>query len=96
MNKQEFFKENDEIFLPLGFVKDEEDPMFHYVRALIPEKEIEESGMDEQDVPKLLYGSTGINRGFCVYTGAHFIWLNCSDANTAIRITDKIVAFEEV
>ena len=35
MNKADFFKKNDEKFLPLGFEKDEIDPMFFYVKSLV-------------------------------------------------------------
>ena len=42
MNKADFFKKNDEKFLPLGFEKDETDPMFFYVKSLVSEEEIED------------------------------------------------------
>jgi hypothetical protein len=29
-------------------------------------------------VPSLLFVNTGINRGFCIYTGEHFVWLDCA------------------
>ena len=95
MTKEQFFKENDERFLSLGFVKDEQDPMFYYVKYLVSDEEIEENGLDQEDVPKLLYGSTGINKGFCIYTGVHFVWLNFSEPKEAIEFSEKIVAFEE-
>ena len=95
MTKEQFFKDNDDKFLKLGFVKDEQDPMFYYVKDLVSDEEIEENGLDKEDVPKLLYGSTGINRGFCIYTGVHFVWLNFSEPKDAIEFSEKIVAFEE-
>lgn len=95
MTKEQFFKENDERFLSLGFVKDEQDPMFYYVKVLVSDEEIEENGLDQEDVPQLLYGSTIINKGFCIYTGQHFIWLNFDNPKDAIEFSEKIVAFEE-
>jgi hypothetical protein len=95
MNKEKFFKKNDDKFLGLGFEKDELDPMFYYSKSLVSDEEIEENGMDEDDVPKLLFGNTGINRGFCVYTGVHFVWLGCATPEEAIKFSENIVAFEE-
>lgn len=95
MTKEQFFKENDERFLSLGFVKDAQDPMFYYVKTLVSDEEIEKSVLDEKDVPKLLFGSTGINNGFCVYTGVHFVWLNFIEPKDAVEFSEKIVAFEE-
>ena len=95
MNKADFFKKNDEKFLPLGFEKDEIDPRFFYVKSLVSEEEIEENGLDEDDVPKLLFGNTGINKGFCIYTGVHFVWLNCQTPEEAIKFSESIVSFEE-
>ena len=40
MNKADFFKKNDEKFLPLGFEKDETDPMFFYVKSLVSEEAV--------------------------------------------------------
>ena len=40
MNKSDFFKKNDEKFLPLGFEKDETDPMFFYVKSLVSEEAV--------------------------------------------------------
>ena len=92
MNKADFFKKNDEKFLPLGFEKDETDPMFFYVKSLVSEEEIEENGLDEDDVPKLLFGNTGINKGFCIYTGVHFVWLNCQTPEEAVKFSESIVS----
>ena len=96
MNKQEFFKLNDETFLPLGFVKDVEDPLFHYTLDLATKEAIEENELEQEDIPKLLYGSTGINSGFCIYTGMHFVWLNIDNPEEAVRFSNKISAFEAV
>lgn len=89
-------KHEDDLLRSLGFAKDEEDPMFPYSYALIPEEEIKAHELNIQDVPKLLIGTSGLYSGFCLYTGAHFIWLNCTDPEDAIQTCKKIVAFEEV
>jgi hypothetical protein len=95
MTKNELFETNDKKFLPLGFKKDEHDPMFYYSKSLIEQSLIDENEMDDEDVPQLLYGTTGINTGFCIYTGYHFVWLNCTTPEEAISVAEKIVAFEE-
>jgi hypothetical protein len=96
MTKQEFFEINDKVFLPLGFTKDEEDPLFYYSINLASQQAIQENELEEQDIPKLLYGSTGINSGFCIYTGMHFVWLNIDNPEEAVRFSNKISAFEAV
>lgn len=96
MTKEQFFKENDEKFLAIGFVKDELDPMFYYKKTLASEDAIEENDLDEDSVPSLLFGNTGINRGFCIYTGEHFVWLDCATPEEADVISKHIVAFEPV
>ena len=95
MTREDFFKKNDEKFLALGFKKDEEDPMFYYSKSLVSAEEIEENEIEEDDVPKLLYGNTGINCGFCIYTGLHFVWLSCEAPEEAIKVSEYVVAFEE-
>ena len=96
MTKEEFFKENDDKFLPLGFVKDEIDPMFYYKKILASDEAIEENDFDEDSIPSLLFVNTGINRGFCIYTGEHFVWLDCATPEEADAISKHIVAFEPV
>ena len=95
MNKENFFKKNDKKFLGLGFQKDEIDPMFYYTKSLVSDEEIEESEIEEDDIPKLLYGTTGINSGFCIYTGLNFVWLNCQTPEEAIKVSEYVVAVEE-
>ena len=95
MTKEKFFKENDEKFLSLGFVKDNEDPMFYYSKSLVSKEQMEESELDEDYEPQLLFGNTRLNKGFCIYTGHHFVWLNAVTPEEAIEISNKIVAFEE-
>lgn len=94
MSKKEFFKKNDEQFLSLGFKKDIEDPMFFYSKDLISEEVAEEYDLSEDEMPKLLFGSTGINRGFCVYTGETFVWINAQTPQEAVDFASQIVAFE--
>ena len=95
MTKEEFYKQNDEKYLSLGFEKDLGDPMFGYSKSLISEDIIEENDLDVEDIPKLLIGDTGLNKGFCIYTGTHFIWLSCQTPEEAIAFSNQIVAFEE-
>jgi len=58
MKKKEFFELYDKVFLPLGFTKDEEDPLFPYSINLASEESIEENELEPEDIPKLLYGNT--------------------------------------
>lgn len=95
MTKEEFFSTNDKKFLPLGFKKDEQDPMFYYSKPLIEQDVIDENEIEDDEVPALLYGTTGINQGYCIYTGAHFVWLNCLTPEDAISVAERVVAFEE-
>ena len=84
-----------ERFEKQGFVRDN-DPFFIYKKNLIAEETIEECGLHEDDVPYLLYGDNGMNSGFCIYTGEHFIWLNCQTPEEAVKVSDTIVSFEPV
>jgi len=95
MEKQDIFNMKDQEFLPLGFKKDEIDPMFHYEMSLISDEEVNDYDLDEEDIPKLLYGSTGINSGFCIYTGSHFIWMDVETPKEAIEFSKHIISFEE-
>ncbi len=83
-------------FLKQGFVKEEQDLMFKYRKELISEEQIIENDLDEKDVPALLFGTTGINSGFCIYTGEHFVWLNVETPREAVAIAEIITAFEPV
>lgn len=78
-----------------GFKK-ENDPLFPYRKELIDEGEIIETNLQGEDVPCLLFGSTGVNTGFCIYTGENFVWLNTIDVKEAVGISNKIAAFEAV
>lgn len=95
MTKEEFFENNDAKFLPL-FDKDYEDPMFPYFKYLVADEKVIELNEDGENIPTLLYGSTGINTGFCIYTGEHFVWFNAETPEEAVEFASKITAFEEV
>ncbi|MCS4164412.1 hypothetical protein [Sphingobacterium sp. BIGb0116] len=95
MTKEEFFEKNDAKFLPL-FDKDYEDPMFPYFKYLVDDEKVIELNEEGEDIPTLLYGSTGINSGFCIYTGQHFVWFNAETPGEAFEFASKITAFEEV
>ncbi len=96
MTKDEFFATNDKKFLTLGFKKcHPSDPMFYYAKPLIEQELIDENEIEDDDVPTLLYGTTGINKGYCIYTGSHFVWLDCLTPEDAILVAERVVAFEE-
>ena len=94
MSKADFFKKNDEQFLPLGFKKDIEDPMFFYSKQLVSDEVAEENDLPEEEIPQLLFGNTGINQGFCVFTGAHFVWISAQTPQEAVDFANQIVSFE--
>ena len=82
-------------FLKHGFIE-KTDPLFKYRKELVSQEQIEENYLDEEDVPALLFGTTGINSGFCIYTGEHFVWLNVETPREAVAIAEIITAFEPV
>ena len=86
ITKEDFFK--------AGFIQDE-DPQFYFRFDLISEESREEIE-DESDIPALLFGDTGINQGYCIYTGAHFVWFQAESPEKAIEFAKKITAFDEV
>ncbi|SFO05200.1 hypothetical protein SAMN05421741_11840 [Paenimyroides ummariense] len=93
--KKEFFKKNDAKFLPLGFKKIEDDPMFHYKYDLIEDSVIKENELEEDEVPCLLVGNTGINSGICLSAGDMFIWINAIETiEQAIEWSSRITNFE--
>ena len=85
-----------EDFIKEGFTEESGDPMFRFKKELVDEDQIIENELDADEVPCLLYGSTGVNSGFCVYTGQHFVWLNAQTPKEASEIAARIVAFEPV
>lgn len=89
----ELKKEHEANFIALGFVKTN-DPEFPWEKSIISEEVIEEMDLREDEVPKLLFGSTGINKGFCIFVPEHFIWINASTPEQAIEFSNQIVAFE--
>lgn len=84
-----------EDFLKAGFVADN-DPMFKFRKELLSEKQIIESNLEEDEVPCLLFGNSGINKGFCIYTGEHFVFFNAESPDEAVEFSEKITAFETV
>ena len=92
--KADFFKKHDDKFLSLGFKKDIEDPMFFYAKPLISDEVAEENDLSEDEIPCLLFGNSGMNKGFCVFTGAHFVWIGAQTPEEAIEFSKQIVAFE--
>lgn len=92
MNKQEIIKE----FEANGFTKEKGDPEFLYRKELITQEEAIENNLVDDEIPCLLFGDNGTNSGFCIYTGDHFVWLNCQTPEEAVKISETIVAFEPV
>lgn len=81
--------------LEAGFVNDK-DPMFPYRKELIEWDEAEQLDLNIEDIPCLLFGDSGINRGFCIYTSEHFIFFNAENAKQAVEWAEKITNFESV
>jgi hypothetical protein len=93
MSKVKLKKEHQAKFMSLGFAMSN-DPEFPWEKSIVSAEVIEEMGLREDEVPKLLYGSTGINKGFCIFVPEHFIWINSSTPEEAIEFANQIVAFE--
>ena len=93
MGKVELKKEHEAKFIALGFVKSN-DPDFPWERSIISDEVIEEMDLRDEEVPKLLWGSTGINKGFCIFVPEHFIWISAGTPEQAIEFANQIVAFE--
>lgn len=85
-------KEKD--FLDNGFSYDKSEPMFKFRKELITKEVIKENNLEFNEIPALLYGTTGVNTGFCIYTGEHFLFLNVDNVKEAVAFSEKIVAFE--
>lgn len=94
--KKDFFAKNDDKFLPLGFKRiEDDDPMFFYRYDLIDQSVIDETGIEDDEVPCLLVGNTGIDQGICLSSGDMFIWINgVSSVEEAIEWSTKITNFE--
>ena len=84
-----------EDFLKAGFIKDN-DPMFPFRKELIEWDEVENLDLDIDEIPCLLFGNSGVNKGFCIYTGEHFIFFNAENPQQAVEFAEKITAFEAV
>jgi hypothetical protein len=83
-------------FIDNGFTL-EDDELFSFRKELISNEEIEANQLESADVPALLFGNTGINKGFCIYTGMHFVWLKSTTTiKEAVEFAENIVAFEVV
>jgi len=93
MTREEFFKANDDTFLPLGFRKISEDPMFFYEYPLCDPDDNEH---DSDELPALVFGDSGINQGFCIYIPetSNFIWIGVLDPKEAVEWAKKITNFE--
>lgn len=88
-------KVKTEDILKAGF-KATDDIMFPYEYELVSKEKAAEYGLAKNEVPTLLFGTSGINHGFCIYTGEHFIWINAAEIQEAIAFSEKIIAIEPV
>ena len=79
-----------------GFKKTDGDTIYSYEKALMCDLEIEECGLEEDEVAKLLYGHSPLASGFCIYTGSCFVWINSQTASEAVDFANKIVSFEPI
>jgi hypothetical protein len=86
MNEQEFCKN--------GFVKCDDESVFKFRKELIDLSEVDENDLESIDTPVLLFGNTGINRGFCIYTGSCYVWINATTIESAIDFANMIVSIE--
>ncbi len=93
MKTKKMVKRED--FIEVGF-KEDDDPMFPFYKNLVTEEEIKNSGLQEDEIPRLLFGNTGANKGFCIYTGEHFVWFFAESPKDAIGFAGKITAIESV
>ncbi len=83
-------------FIENGFRKVENDPCFHFEYDLISKETIIELGLDNNEIPMLLFGDTGTNKGFCVFTGYCFVWINVTSPKQAVEFSKGFRNFEEL
>lgn len=93
MTREDFFKANDDKFLPHGFRKIEYDPVFVYEYPLCSP---DDNDCDTDDVPVLAFGDSGINKGFClcIPETSSFVWIGIFDPKEAIEWAKKITSLE--
>ena len=80
-------------FLKAGFI-DERNSVFKFRKELINWDEIENKELEFNEIPCLLYGNTGTNKGFCIYTGDNFMFFNARTPEEAVEFENKIISFE--
>lgn len=80
--------------LELGFEFNEDDEIFPYEKELVSDEELKTNNITRSEAPCLVYGDTGINSGFCVFTGEGYIWLNIETPKEAVKFAEKIKSFE--
>lgn len=98
MTKQEFKAKYHFEFLNLGFteVDSEKDPLTFYEKKLVSQEVIDDNELEEDEIPTLFFGTSGLNSGYGVFTGSCTIWLNVETPTEAINFADKISSFEPV
>ncbi len=93
INIKKMIKRED--FIKAGFIEDN-DPLFPFYKNLVTEEEIKNGGLQEDEIPRLLFGDTGVNEDFCIYTGEHFVWFSAESPKDAIEFAGRITAIEPV
>lgn len=88
-------KVTEKEFLAAGFIKDG-DPLFPFRKELIEWEEVEKLDLQFDEIPCVLYGNSGANKGFCIYTGSQFIFFNAESPREAVKWAEKITNFEDV
>lgn len=98
MSNSAFKEKYHEEFISNGFyeVDPEENPLTLYEQVLIPQETIEENEIEEDQIPTLFFGTSGINTGFGIFTGACIVWLNVSNPTDAVEVAKKISSFEPI
>ncbi len=94
MEKEIVLKKED--FIKAGFKASYEDFMFPFSKQLVSKEEIKANELEEEEIPYLLFGNSGLNKGFCIYTGEHFVWINVTTPAEAVEFASKIISFEPV
>lgn len=87
---------NEQDFLKNGFIKCDNESAFRFRKELVDSSEVEKNDLESIDTPVLLYGNTGINNGFCIYTGFCYVWLNAETIESAMDFANKIISFESL
>lgn len=98
MSRKEFKEKYHANFIAAGFseVDPELDPLTFYEKKLVSDEEIEENELEDDQIPTLFFGTSGINSGFGIFTGSCMVWLNVETPEEASLLAEKISSFEPI